>query len=61
MENVTEDTGDIRVYTLSGQLVLTLRDTSPDEAGRQLQNRLGDGVYILRSEKEACKLIIGGR
>lgn len=60
MEDVYEENGDIRVYTMAGQYLCTLHNMSPDEAGQHLQSRLTEGVYILRTPALSYKLIIGG-
>lgn len=60
MEDVYEESGDIRVYTIAGQYLCTLHNMSPDEAGQHLQSRLTEGVYILRTPALSYKLIIGG-
>lgn len=60
MEDVYEESGDIRVYTIAGQYLCTLHNMSPDEAGQHLQSRLTEGVYILRTPASSYKLIIGG-
>lgn len=60
MEDVYEESGDIRVYTIAGKYLCTLHNMSPDEAGQHLQSRLTEGVYILRTPALSYKLIIGG-
>lgn len=60
MEDVYEESVDIRVYTIAGQYLCTLHNMSPDEAGQHLQSRLTEGVYILRTPALSYKLIIGG-
>lgn len=60
MEDVYEESGEIRVYTMAGQYLCTLHNMSPDEAGQHLQSRLTEGVYILRTPALSYKLIIGG-
>ena len=60
MEDVYEENGNIRVYTIAGQYLCTLHNMSPDEAGQHLQSRLTEGVYILRTPALSYKLIIGG-
>ena len=61
LEDVYEENGTVYVYTMAGQLLYTFNNVTPDEAGQQLQNRLMEGVYILRTVKNSYKLIIGGR
>ena len=61
LEDVYEENGTVYVYTMAGQLLYTFNNVTPDEAGQQLQNRLTEGVYILRTVKNSYKLIIGGR
>ena len=60
LDDLYTQTAYVQVYTLTGQLLLTIYDVSPHEAGRQLQQRLAQGAYILRSENSSYKLIIGG-
>ena len=61
LEDVYEENGTVYVYTMAGQLLYTFNNVTPDEVGQQLQNRLMEGVYILRTVKNSYKLIIGGR
>lgn len=60
LDDLYTQTAYVQVYTLTGQQLLTIYDVSPHEAGRQLQQRLAQGAYILRSENSSYKLIIGG-
>lgn len=60
VDDIYTETSCLRVYTLTGQLLLTLYHITPDDAGRQLQQQLGQGIYILHSDHSSYKLIIGG-
>ncbi len=60
VDDIYSETSCLRVYTLTGQLLLTLYHITPDDAGRQLQQQLGQGIYILHSDHSSYKLIIGG-
>lgn len=60
VDDIYTETSCLSVYTLTGQLLLTLYHVTPDDAGRQLQQQLGQGIYILHSDHSSYKLIIGG-
>lgn len=51
----------IVVYSLTGQRLLTVRDATVDEAAEQCSEQLTRGVYLLQTDTETLKLIIGGK
>jgi hypothetical protein len=51
----------ITVYTLTGIPVARYDDCSFAEAAKRLNTEQASGIYILRSENESVKLMIGGQ
>ncbi len=51
----------IVVYSLTGQRLLTVRDATVDEVAEQCSEQLTRGVYLLQTDTETLKLIIGGK
>lgn len=51
----------IRVYTITGVLIGEYNDCSFQDAAHSIATDHNEGIYILRSEKESVKLMIGGK
>ena len=51
----------INVYTISGFMVTQFNDCSFAEAAQRLRTECGEGIFILRSENESVKLMVGGK
>ncbi len=51
----------IRVYTITGVLIGEYNDCSFPDAAHRIATDHNEGIYILRSEKESVKLMIGGK
>lgn len=51
----------ITVYTLSGFQVTQYNDCSFNQAAQRLHNEQNEGIFILRSENESIKLMVGGK
>jgi uncharacterized repeat protein (TIGR02543 family) len=49
----------IRVYTITGVLIGEYNDCSFQDAAHRIATDHNEGIYILRSEKESVKLMIG--
>lgn len=51
----------IRVYTTTGVLVGEYNDCSFQDAAHRIATDHNEGIYILRSENESMKLLLGGK
>ena len=51
----------IRVYTITGVLVGEYNDCSFQDAAHRIATDHNEGIYILRSENESMKLLLGGK
>jgi len=51
----------IVVYSISGICVTQYNDCSINEAGQRLSESYGEGLYILRTDNESVKLMVGGK
>lgn len=51
----------IRVYTITGLLVGEYNDCSFQDAAHRIATDHNEGIYILRSENESMKLLLGGK
>lgn len=51
----------IRVYTIIGVLVGEYNDCSFQDAAHRIATDHNEGIYILRSENESMKLLLGGK
>lgn len=51
----------IRVYTITGVLVGEYNDCSFQDAAHRIATDYNEGIYILRSENESMKLLLGGK
>ena len=51
----------IRVYTITGVLVGEYNDCSFQDAAHRIATDHNEGIYILRSEDESIKLLLGGK
>lgn len=51
----------IRVYTITGVLVGEYNDCSFQDAAHRIAADHNEGIYILRSENESMKLLLGGK
>ena len=58
--NVNDRT-DYSLYSVTGQLITTLRNRTLDEVRQHCQTQLSDGCYMLRSANLTLKIIIGGK
>ncbi len=56
-----ERKSSIAVYTLTGMLVAQYEDCSYNEVAHQLESANNAGMFILRSDSESVKLLIGGK
>lgn len=51
----------IRVYTITGVLIGEYNDCSFQDAAHRIATDHNEGIYILRSENESMKLLLGGK
>lgn len=51
----------IRVYTITGVLIGEYNDCSFQDAAHRIATDYNEGIYILRSENESMKLLLGGK
>ena len=51
----------IRVYTITGVLIGEYNDCSFADAAHRIATDYNEGIYILRSENESMKLLLGGK
>lgn len=51
----------IRVYTITGVLIGEYNDCSFPDAAHRIATDHNEGIYILRSENESMKLLLGGK
>ena len=51
----------IVVYSISGICVTQYSNCSINEAGQRLSESYGEGLYILRTDNESVKLMVGGK
>jgi hypothetical protein len=51
----------IRAYTITGVLVGEYNDCSFQDAAHRIATDHNEGIYILRSENESMKLLLGGK
>lgn len=58
--NVNDRT-DYSLYSVTGQLITTLRNRTLDEVRQHCQTQLSDGCYMLRSANLTLKIIVGGK
>lgn len=57
----SENQTTITVYTIAGFRIAQYTDCSFAEAAKRLNTEHSEGIYILRSENESVKLMIGGK
>lgn len=57
----SEQKQTITVYTLSGFQVTQYNDCSISQAAQRLRAENSEGIFILRSENESVKLMVGGK
>ena len=57
----SERKAHITVYTLTGYPVAQFSDCSFGEAASRLNTEQNEGIYILRSDNESVKLMVGGK
>ena len=57
----SEPNGIVQVYTLSGMLVAQWNNCSISEAAERLRSGNHEGLFILHTENESVKLMLGGK
>ena len=51
----------VRVYSITGEMMEQFSDCSINEAAERVRSAYGEGLYILNTENECVKLLVGGK